>query len=418
MPPHDNEDEGIVLRDQSKNSALMGSAGLREMVQVAAQAFELTERAKAEIVQAQLIQFSEVLKIKLRSRLYRYRFEARRLWAEIEADGGGFYVPETVQTINWDNDVAGGKPSTVVATTSPSSAFGLNAGLGQSFSQLGGTFAMLFPNSLSGRAALVLTSVISLGSLYRRVISDLRPVAILLSCASAARQAAIKLKAMELSRCLNVFLAFEENGEDELESERVLREISERIAVRHVNHVSKLSKNGQKTLANVVADRIFRHISRHRNGYAEESLVQHYSNAQQFFWSIQGYIQSLIKPADRRYQRPPLDLYSRCVRALAAEAADTDHRLLELEPYHENTGVRWTASEVLSRSAVLLQDEGVLYVHPRSQVDQFSFVWGLRDEIKWRRLKPASAHHHAALGLQTMPKDAKRNVRVKVRPKL
>ncbi len=58
-----------------------------------------------------------------------------------------------------------------------------------------------------------------------------------------------KRMANELSRHLNVLLAFEENVRDELELENTIRRISETLALRHINHVIKLSKSGSKQLA-------------------------------------------------------------------------------------------------------------------------------------------------------------------------
>ncbi len=351
----------------------------------------------------QLVQFCEVLKIKLRNRLVHHRFHARRLLEELEKAGGSLFIPDAVNSVSWDE--AG-------EVTAPRMAGGVSGGPapvgGAAGSVLGAAdgarqaMSLVFPQSAAGMLGLGLASVLTVGALYRRLVADLRPLVVLYLFAGAYNKAQLKLQAMELDRCLNVLLAFGEGAEDELESERVVRELSEAIAVRHIHHVSKLSKNGHKVLASVVVDRIFRHLRRHRATYEGESLIWYVADLQHAAWWLESSWDRLSKPADRVSSRPRLPLHARCVRAMTAEASESDERVLELEPLHSSGAAsaqqgedlakgggagRWSAAGVLSRSGVFVHDQDALFVHSQTDVARFGFVYGSQDEVNWRRMR-------------------------------
>ena len=88
---------GGSLQLPNGSSSLVSAGGKSQyelVLDAAAKSFRLSERGKAEMVHNQLVQFAELLKIKLRSRLIQNKLAAQRLWAQLEAAGGAFFVPE------------------------------------------------------------------------------------------------------------------------------------------------------------------------------------------------------------------------------------------------------------------------------------------------------------------------------------
>ncbi|CAK9088920.1 Uncharacterized protein SCF082_LOCUS41985 [Durusdinium trenchii] len=362
------------------------------MLNDAVRGFQLTDRAKAEIVHKQLVQFSEILKIKLRNKLFQYKFQALRTWEEIQDNGGQFFVPEGVQNVHWEMDSGDGRPAAPVASSaahagSPGVASAASFGM-DGVRQLGGAMSLVMPQSMGGRLATGVVAVLTFGSLYRRMVQDMRPFLVMMAGYNVYRIASLKLQAQELQQYLNVLLAFEENGEDELENERVVREVAEQVALRHINHISKLSKTGQKTFASVIVDRICRHLSRHRFGFEEESIVWYVRDFQQMMWSMEMFFKRMTLPADRVTMRPRLNLQARVVRALTAESSENDDRILELEPFHNEVDpieqpFPWTASGVLSKSAVFVHEHDCVYVHSQTDVALYGIAYGSAQEVKW-----------------------------------
>ncbi|GBG28192.1 Hypothetical Protein FCC1311_044152 [Hondaea fermentalgiana] len=375
------------------------------MLKDAVSSFQVTERAKAEIVQRQLVQFSEILKIKLRNRLFQYKFKAQQLWASIEQDGGQFFIPDGVHGVHWDTEARGGLASGpfsgVGGSAGPGSASQLASGAlstgASGIRQVGDTLSFLMPSGLGARFVVVGASFLLLSSVYHKVITSWR-VGMVIAASAGVRIADLKARAMELERCLNVLLAFEETGEDELENERIVRDVAERLSLRHINHVSKLSKNGQKALATVMVDRVCRHLSRHRFGYADESPVPLMSYMQQLYWWAEARVKRVFVPADKMPQRPRLNLLQRVIRGLSAENADNDVRTLELEPFHQasdgpgpTTRKAWTAAELLSKCAIYVPESGHMYAHEETRSDIYGYAYGTLDEVERRQMRLVSS---------------------------
>lgn len=364
--------------------------------------FQITERAKAEIVQRQLVQFSEILKIRLRNRIIEYKILAGQIWNSLEQDGGQFFIPESIYGVQWDSGESrwGNGGISFIQSRSGTSAGASGFARGAMASslgglkQIGGVLSFLTSSGLAAKLVVVGASGLMLSTMYNRILNSYRAGALFLAGSFGVHMFDLKKRAWELERCLNVLLAFEETGDDELENERVVRIVAERLALRHINHVSKLSKSGQKTLATVMVDRICRHLSRHRFGYEDESPVWLKSTLQQFYWSTETYMKRLILPADKVPRRARLDLFQRIIRALSAENSDNDFRTLDVEPLHQSTEDTysskraWNAADLLSRSAILVPESGTVYLHAETLLDVYGVAYGTLDEVTRRQMQP------------------------------
>jgi len=362
----------------------------------AVRGFRVTERAKAEMVQAQLVQFAEILKIKLRARLFQAKFQAHRLWNTIASSGGSFFVPEEVGGVAWDSadPTRASALASQRASAAPPATLTSSPGSVDMARQIGGAAMFFMPQGVFARLGFGITAILSLGALYRRLMQDMRPLAFVFVGWNAFRSVQLRLMASELHGFLNLLLAFEETCEDELENERIVRDVSEQVAIRHINHITKLSKNGQKTIATVIVDRICRHLSRHRFGYEEESPIWYVSDMQQFAWSCRMRWKQLTLPADRILVRPRLNLQQRVIRALTAETSTSDLRLLEIEPFYggpdnSKPDMAWTAASILSRCAIFVHEDGLLYEHSQTDIDKYGFAYGTHDEVRWRKMRVA-----------------------------
>jgi len=321
-------------------------------------------------------QFSEILKIKLRNKICRSRFQAQKIWRYLEENGGSFFVSEDAhQVLISDEFDLPSKPAQNSNGVSTSSDF---------LGQFSGAFSLLMPQNALGRVTLVGVSFLALGSLYKRLVQDIRPFALILLLKTGYDKASLKLYSRDLDSHLNFLFAFEENGRDELENEKVVKDWAEQIAIRFVNHVFKFSKNGQKTFADVLVNRMFKHLSRHRYGFENESMVWYKSELQQLSWSLRTSWRRFVLPADRVGSPQPIGLVDRCIRAFAAETFENDYRVLELEALHEQSETQWTAADILSKSAVNLSDQ--IYGHSQTDAVRYGFVYGTQIEIKWRKM--------------------------------
>mmetsp|Transcript_21500 Transcript_21500/g.68535 ORF Transcript_21500/g.68535 Transcript_21500/m.68535 type:complete len:411 (-) Transcript_21500:7-1239(-) len=371
--------------------------GLTLMVEQAARDLRLTERAKSDIVRGQIIQFSEILKIKLRKRLFQTRLEAAALWTELEQSGGRFFVPDKVRQVPWNNEDFGlGTASPVTGPAglaSKGSALVTTAGLSSAYGGIrrAGSAMWWLTQSTFTRAGLGLGTVVLVTSaaMLRRAIIDAQTLKFVALTALGWQAIDLKLKAQRLVADLNALVAFYETGEDELENERVVREISEQISIRHINQVSKLSKVGQSVLATVAVDRIFRHLSRYDASFDDESPIWYMRGLQHARWWLSATWQRFSRPADRVRPKARLSLGERCIRALSSESLDIDDRILELDALHESPGKSpWTAAGVLSRTAVLVLDQGETFVHSGTDLGLYGVAYGSMDEVRWRKLRP------------------------------
>mmetsp|Transcript_4400 Transcript_4400/g.6559 ORF Transcript_4400/g.6559 Transcript_4400/m.6559 type:complete len:411 (+) Transcript_4400:485-1717(+) len=361
----------------------------------AAKSYHITERAIVDMVHMSCVQFSEILKIKLRSRVLQYKFHAHRLWSTLEENGARFFVPSNVRNVNWNIDTNGLEHT--IQPHSGGTGSLMSPGV-DTLKQVGSAVASSVFLPLTGKLGLAGISFGAFIYYFKQMLPVTPSLIVLGGCVTGVHLIQQKLNAQELCKYLNVILAFEENGEDELGTEQVIREISEQIAIRHVNQICKLSKNGQKVLASVVVDRICRHIARHRFGFDDESLIWYIRDMQQFAWSAQLYWKQLMLPADRVTARPRMSLSNRCIRALSAEAEESDERLLELEPFHEapvsdkvksnHVATPWTAAGVLSKSAVFVHEAGQIFVHSQTDYSLYGCAYGTMKEVQYRRLEP------------------------------
>ncbi len=149
----------------------------------AGQNFQITEKAKAELMQQRLIQFSEIIKIRLRNRLMKIKLSARSLWEQLEKSGGAFFLPDTLGSINWDTDGQG------IPYNNKSSSFGglVNVNYDSMFSTFSGNLTKLTstaanvmaPVSLRSKVLLSSIGALSLRYVFRQYISFGSPLFIL-----------------------------------------------------------------------------------------------------------------------------------------------------------------------------------------------------------------------------------------------
>jgi len=331
-------------------------------VELAASNLVVTERARIDIVENQLLQFVEILSIKIRRRVMLLRARAE-------------IIRNQIGTVSFQ------QPS----------------GTGISTPNLGSAFGIL--RMLSTLGPYWATGIGIGGSLYFSLfgprLAEMAKTGVAVFSVTKGYDYVQKFQLKRSLNTLNNFLnAFGENGDDELESERIVRHIAKNLGLRHLNQICRLSKNGQETLASVMVDRITQNLLRHPYGYQHESRSWIINEIQHKIWEAEIVFESLTKPADRVRTRETLTLLERCIRALTNEIVPFDDRPVELEHYLNDgsppANERWTASGVLSKCGVCVRLENnqtELYSHSQSETEKYGFCYGSIDEVRARRMK-------------------------------
>lgn len=342
-------------------------------IQIAAAALVITDKARLEIVKSQVIQFCELLSIKLRS----------RLTTSIAAVNG------------MQQQLTGGRLG-----EASGAAMGVNA-LNTSI-----TMPLKVLNSLaSGGGALLahprlaaVTAAATVATMYGVTQKISRHSLYIVAAGAGAsylnqhrlRQA---LNA-EISRENSFIRAMESTGRDEIQVEQLIRDLTQKIGLRYVNQIVKLSKEGQTTLSEVIVKRIYQNLSGNRVGYESESTHRLRKSLQHFSWSLEEKMDRLTMPADRVRTRQKLSLVDRCLRAIVEESVPGDSVSLGRESYFgtvAGTGAAessWTASGVLSKTGMIV--DSVRYIHELTEHEKYGYCFGDIHEARRRKMMPFS----------------------------
>uniref|UniRef100_A0A7S3LGG4 Uncharacterized protein n=1 Tax=Aplanochytrium stocchinoi TaxID=215587 RepID=A0A7S3LGG4_9STRA len=340
----------------------------------------VTERARLEIVQNQLIQFVEILSIKIRRRIMMFRTQADIIREQLVRAGDTSVIHVQSGAQNAGGGASGVSNSNLSATSQIPAASSFTSAL-----------TMFGPKWTIGFGAL---SVLSFSYLGSRIINNIK-FAIFIIALKQGHEFSQKWQLGSTLNKLDNFLnAFGENGDDELESERIVRHVAKSIGLRHVNQISRLSKNGQVALSAVIVDRISQSLMRHPYGYKNESRSWIVNEVQHRIWATRSFYESFTRPADRVRTRETLSLIERCTRALTNEMVPYDDRPVELEHYLSNNTPmeqeRWTAAGVLSKCGVCVQladSSTELYAHSASETEKYGFCYGTMAEVKDRKMR-------------------------------
>jgi hypothetical protein len=345
----------------------------------AASLFEINETAKVDMVGLALNDFYELLVVKLRTRL-----------SEDRARIGILTQQSSSSNTNSSSTSIGNSNPTLNSTTNTTNT---SSWIPSLFSSGGGFFPQLPGNPLTSLFAL---SAFSMAQ--NSFAQSINPRLVITFFAfdflrKLTRATIIHIQSRRLNNFVSHFSA--QSVHSDVDSEKLVREVAQAIALRLLPQIVPLSRNGKATLSRVIVDRISTHFKRGRFGLEEESRVPIVAMAQNIKWTFESLIMEWTIPADRVPRKKPLALTARVIRALTTEILPGDEVSLEFEPFFASStlpiaSTHWTADGVLSKTGLrvqMLDGKEALFAHSQSDYLTYGFVWGTIQEAEERGMK-------------------------------
>lgn len=370
----------------------------------ATQLFVITEKAKDDILQRQVQDFNRILCKKISKQFDEFRRQQDILEASMK-------------------DTSGSPVSSPSSSSDASTA--ILSSIGNQSSYLSLITSLMKPVDFRSSAGLfnMIASIMVLSK------TGVKGFVFIVACLSASKIANLTLMKTQHSNYSNFISAFSEKGpgdarKNDVELDKTIESVARTISIRYMYQISRLTKASQEALADVIVSRISRSLTRHPETYVFESRSPLVADMQHRFVSLRLKVDRLTKPGDSiRFPRR-LPLIERCLRAITVELDDSDHKVLELDPYfiesrtipldleevfHEDSHDHsqdgpWIASELLTRCGIHVPNNGTsdgnvnrtsaecYWIKPKiSLPKKYGFCVGTESEAKQREMVRVSS---------------------------